>query len=223
MTARNRTREAVRATDPADELRADLRRLVAIWPDLLEAQLGAAADLNPGPVTGTKDHGIKVGFRAIATVREITNAAWFVARVIADETSTAPPDPLRDLPAMLDWTAQWRADWLARHPDLGPGLVDEWHRHANRAHGVVYAERARVVRVGVPCPEHGTDDLGDRVACPGELQVTLTAATETGTVPDLVCTEDTTHRIAPEEWFRAARRGGYEPERIGQVLAERRA
>lgn len=219
---RNRTREAVRHADPADQLRADLRAVAAEWPDLQDAITPGSAG-GSAPVTGTPERGIGVNFAAIQTAREVTAAAWFVARVLTDETSTAPPDPLRDMPGFLGWTARWRADWLAAHPDLGDDLVREWHRHAETVRRRVYAERVRTIRVGVPCPEHtALDETGQRTPCPGELTCAIDPAKE-GLVPDLVCELDDEHRISPEEWFRAARRGGYEPERIGEVLAERRA
>lgn len=215
---RNRTREAVRETDPADQLRADLRAIADAWPDLQDAILGGAG-ASVGPITGTPETALPGNWAAIQTERDVVAAAWFLARVIADETSSAPPSPLDDLPACLRWIATWRADWLARHPDLGGDVVDEWRGHARLVHRRAYPDRpARTIHVGVPCAEHGTDELGQRIPCPGVMTVRLT---DSDLVPDMVCTLDPTHRISPVEWQRAARRGGYDVERIVAVLAER--
>lgn len=222
MSERNRSREAVRHADPADLLRVYLRGIAGAWADLQETiQPGSSG--GGDPVTGTVEHGVSVNFGAVQAAREVTAAAWFVARVVTDETSTTPPDPLRDLPTFLRWLATWRAPWLAHHPDLGEDQVDEWRRHAKRVLRIVYAERVRTIRVGVPCPEHlELDPDGERVRCTGTLTVPLDPKAN-GLVPDMVCDVDDRHRISPEEWFRASRRAGYEPDRVGDVLAERRA
>lgn len=217
---RNRTREAVREPDPADHLRADLRTIADLWPDLQANATTAGPGDGIGPIKGTRDHGIRGNLAAVRLAKEITHDAWYLASIIDREThASSLPNPLADLPAALRWIATWRADWVANHPDewLRHALLTDWRRTAARIHAAVLTERPRIVDVGVPCPEHTTSDTGDRIRCTGRLTATLTRP---DTVPDLVCDLDTSHRISPVDWQRAARRSGYDIAKTVARLAE---
>lgn len=63
---------------------------------------------------------------------------------------------------------------------------------------------ARLYDPELPCAEHSTSDLGERIPCPGRYVTWVTDRMD-GT-PDLVCTEDENHVLTPAEFRRAGRR-----------------
>lgn len=218
---RNRTREAVREQDPADQLRHDLRAIADTWDDLQDAATAQTRAGGGGPVTGTKDHDLRVGWHALTVERDIRNDLAFTWRVLAEET-TGPLRHTRPVPEQCTYLADWRAPWLAHHPDLGPAIVEDWARNAARARTAAYPEKRRTIDVGVRCVQYADlpDDTGARVVCGGAYQVTLDPRSDL--VPDLVCSADATHRISPVEWQRMGRRAGYDVGKIAELM-ERRA
>ena len=220
MTGRNRTREAVRDTDPAETLRDDLHSVADDWDDLQTAAVHPVKGPPGERVDATPDHDLRVGWTALDLIRRVESDIWFALRVLADETS-GPLPVNKPTVEQLRYLADWRAPWLARHPDIGAAICTDWAKTALDVQRAARPERRRRIDVGVPCPEHATSDLGERIPCPGGLGVTIGPATDL--MPDLVCDHDDTHRISPEEWLRAARRGHYDLTRIARVLRERRA
>lgn len=217
---RNRTREAVRHADPADQLRADLRAVADAWDDLQTAATAQTRAGGGGPITGTKDHDLRVGWTALAVERDIRNDLHFAWRVLSDET-TGPLPVTRTVPDQLAYLADWRAPWLAHHSDLGEAFVEDWGRNAARCKAAAYPEKRRVLDVGVRCVQYADlpDGAGERVLCAGAYQVTLDPRSDL--VPDLVCSADATHRVSPVEWQRVGRKAGYDVAKIAELLGRR--
>lgn len=83
-------------------------------------------------------------------------------------------------------------------------FLDDAVRLAGLARRTAWPSGARWLRTGVVCAEHGTSDLGERVACRGEYRVFMHP--DQDAVGDMVCNLDQEHRITPLEWQRAQRR-----------------
>lgn len=217
MTPRNRSREAVREADPAQAFRDDLNAIADAWDDLND-QLAAPAQGAGQRVSGTPSIGLVINMHVSTIIATVQADLGFILRVLADETTTLPPANAT-MPQKLRWVAMWRSEWLTRHQDLGQALQDDWRALQGRVDRAAYPTGERTIKVGIGCPDHTTDDLGQRLPCPGNL----TARTTHNHTPDLICDHDPTHRITPVEWLNAARRAAYDPTRIRERLSRARA
>ena len=86
------------------------------------------------------------------------------------------------------------------------------------AERAAYPSGRRWIPLHIACLEHGTSDKGERVVCPGQYRALLDPE-KPGLIPDMVCEADPTHRISPLDWQRAARKSGFDPERMRERLA----
>lgn len=142
------------------------------------------------------------------TVRmEISAWATWCAHVVLDARDEAgqPWTPDADDPAgLLREIADDHLGCFLADPLEAADFVETAENHAHRARAVAWPSGARWLRLGVPCPEVGTDDGGRRVPCGGEFRMWMRP--DQDMLGDMVCDRDAAHRITPAEWQRAMRR-----------------
>lgn len=223
--SRHHSPAAVRQAEDADRLRKHLRTVADLWPDLLDEMTDPTSPTISGRVTGHTDHDIRGDWDAARTVKEVTHDAWYLASIIDRETRADPlPNPLHNLPAALHWIATWRADWITGHHDewLRAQLLRDWSHNVAVVRRHATPSRVRMLPLDVPCPETiELDTLGQYGPCPGHLRAPL--APDHDDFGDLVCDDDPAHKVAAEEWLRAAHRVHYDRARIATALRARRA
>ncbi len=91
----------------------------------------------------------------------------------------------------------------AADEQLRIAITDDAARLAKLVTQKARPEPKHTHRLGIPCLEHGTSDMGERIVCHGEYTITIGTA---GMAMDMICTQDKTHRLTPLEWQRAQRR-----------------
>ena len=194
-----------------DLLRDRLHKIADRWPDL---ELALTSSGGPGGEQGKTKHGmVEVGTNvneaAIRARRACTDAVWFAVQVIRDDCDTTdkPFTPPRtsanrsqdDTPMLARWLATWQVQHITHHTDRESAeeISNDVRRAEERTFDVCEKDRERKIPTGLPCENHGTSDLGERVNCDGTM-----AATLSDHMPDLVCSVDSTHRIPPDVWSR---------------------
>lgn len=193
-----------------DDLRNRLRLIADRWTDL-EAALTSS---EPGGEKGrTKNGMIEVGTTlneaAAKARRACTDVVWFMLQVLRDDLDSArrpftpPPTSVNrsqdDTPALALWLATWHVGHFTHDadPESAAEIVGDVRRAEELTYVVCVKGRERKVPTGLPCEGHSTSDTGERVKCGGVMSATLGDR-----MPDLVCSEDRTHRIPPDVWSR---------------------
>lgn len=182
-----------------------LREIANLWPEL-EARLGGSStgdDVKRSAKPGSRP---PIDTHVADVMHEIQSWTTYLCRVLLDETDWKPPAEL-DTPGLLTDIAKWRVghftaddyDEMARAAFIED--AQEMHALALRT---ARPSGARRIPLHVRCMDHGTSDLGERVACEGEYYTLLIP--DRG-MQDMVCSEDPTHRMSPLEWQRAMRSG----------------
>lgn len=181
-------------------MRDDMRALADDW-----ARLEAAVTAEPehaernGKASG--HDALRLNLAALDTQREVAELVHFVARVVVDERPARPDGTTT--PGLLRWLADMHVPWLAQH-ELAAAIADDMRQAVGKVGRVLTGCRAKVIRLGIPCAEYGTSDLGERIPCTGHLRTVVTPGSQE--MPDLVCSHDPGHRIPPSEWMRESYR-----------------
>lgn len=188
----------------------DMLAIVELWPALrLRLERGGSGDRSGVRTAPTSTPPIDLHTSDL--IAEVTSWAFFLARVLQDEVTVerggrarpwSPADTT--MPAMLAEIARWRVGHFTEHEDelLAAAIADDAAEFLRRVRAVVSPSGARRVDLRIPCLEHGTSDLGERVPCAGTYRTTLIPGRPLG---DMVCSEDATHRMTPAEWQAAQR------------------
>lgn len=191
-------------------MRRDLRTIAERWEDLeaaLTAPGAAPLHLVP-PERGDLDNtGNPVGIdlnEMVVKARTLTSElAWFMVQVVRDDyddlgrSFRAPVD--QSVPSLLLWLERWHLSHIVGkdgNPETAQEIADDIHKAEKATFNALNA--VRIVHVGIPCVEHGTSDMGERVPCSGHMTARATGEV----VPPLVCSEDRSHKIAPDSWQR---------------------
>jgi len=184
------------------EARRHMLAIADAWPDL-EDRLGREGSTVGDKVSGTKTPGLVINEHVSDVMGEVREWVTFLARALIDETDWTPP--AGGTPELLHDIATNRIGHFTEHPDEGLRLA--FHDDAREMHrkvmGAAYPRGIRTIRLGIPCDEHTTSDLGERVPCPGQYETRLDPEESIG---DLVCSTDPEHRMTPLEWQRSQRR-----------------
>lgn len=206
-------------TDAYTRARTHLLTVADAWPRLDELVAAGSS-----PSAGGSKPGSRPPIDAhVADVRQEV-ALWvrFLARVLMEEVTVerwpgvpwaaerrvaelwAPPT--LDTGSLARHIAHERIGHFLAHEDqhLRMEFLDDAERLATLVRRTVWPSGARWMRTGIDCTEHGTSELGERVACSGEYRVFMRP--EQQVIPDMVCSLDDEHRITPLEWQRAQRR-----------------
>lgn len=193
-----------------DQARQQLDGIAAAWPDLQESLARAEHISDPDQghqKNGGKSHGTLLNEAASDAAREATRVVWFMVRCLLDDydeqdrTLTLPKD--QDTPTLAAWLSRWHVDHFASHPGdtLALEVLKDVRNAARMVRAAAYPSGGRRVETGLLCEQHSTSDAGERVPCPGAMYAWVQPGmTHT---PDLVCSEDDTHRIDPATWQRA--------------------
>lgn len=183
--------------------------IAEMWADLEDnlARNETITDPDQGhQKNGGKAHGSVINEGVSEAMRDARNLVWFLVRAILDHadnhgTNIKIPDD-QSTPSLADWLARWHIDTIAAGVGRMTALAaiedtrSAWLACKRRA----YPTGGRKVDLGIPCEHHGTNDMGERTTCPG-VMVAYVSPARSG-LPDLVCTEDDSHRLAPEVWMR---------------------
>ena len=207
--------------------RDDLLAIADAWPDMLE-RLAREGTRGGERVSGTSNPGLVLNEAVSEAMRELTSWAHYLTRVLMDEVLDAAGRPWRphstapaDLYAEI---ARERVGHFTEHPDEMVRLMfgDDCRDMRDLATRTAYPSGRRWVPLPIPCAEHSTSDLGERVPCPGAYRVLLDPD-RPGLVPDMVCSEDDQHRVTPVEWQRVSRKTALDPTAAAALLARIRA
>ena len=133
----------------------------------------------------------------------------FWVHVILDQHPGFKGPRDHDAPAYARYVAR-HIKTLTRTPDdfQAVGLLSDIAQLRRLVRRAAYPSGARLFDTGMACTEHGTNDQGGRVPCPGTMQTWVTDRMET--LPNLVCSVDRDHILEPHTWMRARR--GLAPE-----------
>jgi hypothetical protein len=182
-----------------------LREIADAWDDLEESLVSAGGAAGE-PVKGSREFGLQLNERASEAHVKANADLWAFARMVLEWAD----DQGRDIAGPADRSAPGRARWIAdwhlsvftvhagRYSALG-FIEDVWaDRRAVRS--AAYPSGARKVETGLPCVEHATSDLGERIPCAGTMVAWVRP--HMGMLPDLVCDVDGQHKVDPATWQR---------------------
>jgi hypothetical protein len=189
----------------AEYLKADLTFIAESWPDLEDALV--SSEVVEGD-KGKQKHGmVSVGTnlneKVMAARQQAADVVWFILGVLRDDfddMGRAFNPPTGGVPEMALWIATWHVDHLARTTadETSVEIVSDVASAKRKVSSAAYPTGAHWIEVGLPCDQHGTSDLGERIPCEGILR----ALVGIGRMPDLVCTVDETHIVEPPVWER---------------------
>ncbi|MFN2347400.1 MAG: hypothetical protein ABR616_17015 [Dermatophilaceae bacterium] len=198
--------------DDTGLLRRNLYTIADRWPDL-EAALSHAEKVESEgkPPKRSTSTGLRLNDLAIAARRACTDAVWFVAQVLREDFDEqgwtfAPPIKVTSghdgTPTLARWLASAHVEGIAgtgRYRMARETAEEVWTdiATAERATWDAIKEQPRQIDTGMPCEAHGTSELGERMPCDGRMRARLTDS-----MPDLVCSVDSSHRISPDVWSR---------------------
>jgi hypothetical protein len=172
----------------------DLQVVARVWPDTEVQLMGAVKGGDGSGVRAVKDPGLSLNPRVVEARQDITNTLLFWAHLLLDERRTLTA-PKGEADALARFVGANLAH-LTHHHDQGiaVSIAEDARRLAKLARRTAYPSGARLFKPGVPCTEHTTNDLGERIPCPGEYQAWVI---EGNGLPELACTEDQTHTLSP--------------------------
>lgn len=179
----------------------DMREIADHWPQL-EARISGGGTSDQSGVRQPPGSKPPIDVHIADVTAEIGAWVVFLARVLLDETDWT--SSTNDTGTMLRDIADNRVGHFTAHEDEGirEAVADDAARLAKLVTNTLNPSGRRTIRLGIPCLEHSTSDLGERIECTGQYATVLDPAER---VSDLVCTKDDTHRITPLEWQRSQR------------------
>lgn len=186
-------------------LRADLEWLADAWTDLLD-RLGReqpAPDGQPRPAT--RAVGLVINERVSQVMAEVTGYAWQLAHVLAVESTGFTLSRDRDTPMVLTAVAG-RVGFFTEHPDptVSRGVPERAALLRRQVTRTAYPDGVRTVQLpAYRCPERLLDEDGRHVACRGHWTI---RPMPSGSLGDMVCSDDPEHRTPPSVWLRMVRR-----------------
>lgn len=173
----------------------DAQTIARVYPST-EAQLTAPVKGGDGTgIRGARQPGLDLNPRVVEARADITNTLTFWTHLLIDEHPTLTT-PGNDPSAMARFIGA-NLRHLTHHHDDGIALsiVEDTRRLARLVVSVAYPKGARRYEPGIPCVEHDTNDLGERVPCAGEYGAWVWDGM--GQIPDLTCNADATHVLTP--------------------------
>jgi hypothetical protein len=206
-------------TETFGKVREQLLTIADTWPVLAVL---LAAGSTPGSGGGKPASRAPIDAHVADVRQELALWVRFLARVLMEEVTVErtvmPPwadagvhaapwaPPSQDTGELAHHIATERLGHFLHHEDehLRIEFMDDAERLAGLARRTAWPSGARWMRTGIDCTEHGTSELGQRVACQGEYRVFMHPGASA--VGDMVCSEDGAHAITPLEWQRAQRR-----------------
>ena len=180
----------------------DMREIADLWPELVQRLAGGGGGGDRSGVRLPPGSKPPIDMHAADVTSEIQAWVTFLARVLIDETDWTCPS--NDTATILRDIADNRVGHFTESDDEGlrEATTDDATRLAKLARNTARPANRRTIRLGIPCLEHDTSALGERIVCTGQYATVLN---EDERVGDMVCTQDATHRMTPLEWQRSQR------------------
>lgn len=182
-----------------------LRATAELWPEL-EDRLGGGGTGDDVKIDSRPGAKLPIDTHVADVMHEIQAWVTYLCRVLLDETDWKPPVEL-DTPGLLQDIAKWRVGhFLADDYDEMARLAfidDAEEKHA-LAFKTARPSGVRRIPLHVRCMDHGTNDQGERMPCEGEYYALLLPWRSD--IPDMICSEDETHRMTPLGWQRAQKK-----------------
>lgn len=202
-----------------DRMWENLHAIAEAWPDI-EARLGVESSASQNSrVQSTPTPGLTINEAVSNTMGQARAWLEFVARVVVDERNLTAGPPDQTAPGLATWLASSHIDWLGRHPDeqMAASFSLEAAAHHRDVKRAAYPSGAR--RLDLPklrCVEHDTSVEGERVPCDGTLYAMILPWSTT--MPDLICTVDSTHEVEPGTWLRPGWKRHIDPASVARLL-----
>lgn len=187
----------------------NLRDIAEVWPDTEEA-LRVPEMVGGEKVSGSATIGLPLNEAVADARREALTTLAYWAQVVVQEaqTLTAPPFDLEHVGGLATWlSVHYRR--LTRNYDEGVciSISADAHRLRSDLRRAAYPSGARRFpgrhERQLPCVEHGVNDQGERVQCPGTYFTYIVRGMDG--FPDLRCSEDETHIMTPLGFRRLGR------------------
>lgn len=188
--------------DLADNLTSDLRLIRTSWPDMLVPT--PKRTIGPQITMVGKEAPAPAPIGALSTRRWVCEVLASWCRLVAEERDLRPDLDTGDAEAMAGWL-MIHADWLAHH-EAARDVTGEVSNAADKCDAIARNVRRHRFPIA-PCVEHGTTDLGERVACDGTLKAYI--RTDDDLLPSVVaCDADPDHSWSAGAWHALGRRLG---------------
>jgi hypothetical protein len=206
-----------------DNAADDLRFIADAWADLEDALMRPTGPAGE-PIKGSRDVGLILNERASRARTAVAADLWAFARIILEwgddqgRTLTGPAD--QTIPGLARWIANWHLSVFTVHAGRLTALsfIDDVTLGRRAVKSAAYPLGTRKVETGLRCTEHADSPEGERTPCTGEMCAWVTP--RMSALPDLVCSEDETHRIDPATWQRAGwKRAATNAAGIGRLAA----
>lgn len=180
------------------------RRVATQWHQTINALTASSSGDSAGRITGGNVSELSINEAAADDRKKILTDARYWTHVLLDTGRIAKVPEPDDVPRMASLIATHIAH-LTRLPDRyqAVGVVQDGLACGGKMRWLVNPQPTRRFKPGIPCTEHSTSDQGERVPCPGEYTARL-GEQMTG-LPDLVCTEDSSHILTPAGFRRLGR------------------
>ncbi len=195
----------------------NLRDIADLWPDVTEAL--RSPEVHGEKVSKSRTIGLPLNETVADARRDALNTLAYWVHVIVEEASTltAPSFDLEHLPDLAHFLAK-HSRWLTRNYDQGVciSISADAHRLRRDLRRAAYPNGGRRYDPGIACVEHGTDDQGARVPCPGHY--TAWVFDGMGFQPDLTCSADSAHVLTPAG-FRRLKRTVIDPAAAKNLMA----
>lgn len=190
----------------------DMQEIAELWPELT-ARLSGGSGGDRSGVRRPPGSKPPIDVHIADVTSEIQAWVVFLAHVLLDETDWTCTD--RDTAAILRSIATQRVGHFTAHQDteLAHAVTEDAARLAKLAHTTARPTGRRTINLDIPCLEHATTDMGERVICTGQYATSLVPGERIG---DFVCTKDPQHRMTPLEWQRSQR---HDPQRARDMDA----
>jgi hypothetical protein len=184
--------------------RDDLTKIADRWPDLEAALTRAEIRMGDGskPTKSTAT-GIALNEQVSRARRTCANALWFVVQVLRDDFDdngwTFVGPRTEDVGQIARWVERWHVGHLTAKTaqETAEEIADDLAKAEKATWDAL--DPTRWVDVNLGCDDHATTEQGERVPCEGQMR----ARVGRGSLPDLVCSLDPTHRVAPAQWERS--------------------
>lgn len=188
----------------AERFADNLHAIADDW-DALEQRIARddARGVGDEKVKGSRlQFGISLNEAVVATRSEVASWMHFVARIVLENPSASGPED-QSTPGLARWIADWHCSAIVCHEDieLVAALTADARDHARSVARRAYPSDSRRVDLRQQkCAVLVVDDHGREQPCGGHYFaiVNPTAIDRT----DLICTENSEHRIPPSQWAR---------------------
>lgn len=198
-------------TPCTDHAAEDLNYIADAWDDLEQnltsSEAPDSSDQGKTKNAGKGQTGVVINERAVEARRSATAHVWSFARIVFDwadsiDRSIAGPRE-HTTPDVARWLAKWHINVFAVHAGRSTALafIEDTSAIKRAVKSAAYPTGAKKLETGLPCVEHTTGELGERIACTGTMHAWV--GPDSPMLPDLVCSADKTHKIDPLTWQRS--------------------